>query len=65
MNKLKATLQEAIEKWINDNCETPEWQRLNALVGNDIEKLMTDAAFAVLMAAVDTNKYIKSNYEVT
>lgn len=45
---LKASLEMAIQEWINGECEEPDWPP--AIVAPTIAARMTEAAYAVLIA---------------
>jgi len=58
---LKATLYNAIEKWMNDNCESDDWPKI--YVGNKTSDLMAEAAASVLDAVEEFQVYgIKEGY---
>lgn len=61
--ELKIGLAKAIEKWMEDQCETALWQDVFGLhyVGEKIDAHMAEAAFAVLMSVVDVQEYIEEN----
>ena len=57
--QLKVNLFNKIVEWTNENCEDAEiWT--NAWVGNNINKLMTDAAASVFDAVVDVQDLLKA-----
>jgi hypothetical protein len=45
---LKVTLYNAMEKWMNDNCESDDWPKM--FVGNKTSDLMAEAAASVFDA---------------
>lgn len=54
--KIKASLHEAIEKWIEQECNQDYWDVIGYVHGN-ISGNMTDAAFAVLESTKELNEY--------
>ena len=59
--KLKSSLADCIEKWLEDNSEEDGYSELNTYVSNSISVLMADASFAVLLAQSDLSDYYRSN----
>jgi len=53
---LQAKLEEAIQKWADDNCESDEWPQ-DTWTGADTVLLMTEAARAVFDAVVKSQEY--------
>ena len=51
--KLLHTLTQAIEKWMEEECDENEWNAVVDLLGNDTASFMADAAFAVFLSAAD------------
>ena len=56
--QLKANLFNKIAEWANENCEEEIWP--DALVGNNTDELMADAAASVFDAVVDIQDYLKA-----
>jgi hypothetical protein len=59
LQKLKVSLNETIQYWIDNNADSSEFNALDTSVSDFISELMTDAAFAVLMAQSDLTSYYK------
>lgn len=64
--KLKSSLCDVIEKWINDSEEKKEelWMELNTCICNETKELMTDAAFTVLLSQKNLTEYLRLNGEL-
>jgi hypothetical protein len=64
--KLKSSLCDAIEKWINETAEKKDilWAELDTYIGDNTKELMTDAAFTVLLAQKNLTEYLKANGEL-
>jgi hypothetical protein len=54
--QLKAHLQIAIQKWMEDHCEEDIWPQ-GGITGERTVLLMTDAAEAVLDAVMEVQEY--------
>ena len=54
---LKATLHNAMEEWMNDNCNTDNWP--NMYVGDKTSDLMAEAAASVFDAVEEIQVYGK------
>jgi len=61
VQKLKTSLTDVIQEWINSESESDGWSNLNTYVGDNLAELMSDSAFAVLLAQADLTKYYKEN----
>ena len=59
---LKVKLQDAIERWYNDNFDEDDWPE-RTYMGNKTIPLMTDAAETVLDAVVEIQDYIENTIE--
>lgn len=59
--KLKSSLNDVIQAWAEEHCEDDGCNELNIDWGNETMELMTDAAFNILLAISDHNKYLKEN----
>jgi hypothetical protein len=60
LQKLKASLTDAIQNWINEESETFEnWCALDTYVSDFTAELMADSAFNILMAQSDLTEYLK------
>lgn len=57
LQRLKVSLNEAIESWMNQVAAGDDWTALDTHVSDFLPELMTDAAFAVLMAQSDLTAY--------
>jgi len=58
---LKATLYNAMEKWMNDNWESDDWPDM--YVGNKTSDLMAEAAIAVFDAVNEFQEFaVKEGY---
>lgn len=57
--KLHISLSEAIQKWMDDNCESDEWESINTWVGDNISSHMADAAISVLGGLIDCHEYLR------
>lgn len=61
--KLKISLIEAIDEWIEKECDHQGWAALETYVGYGITELMADSAFNILLSQSDLTKYLeKQNY---
>ena len=54
---LKATLYNAMEKWMNDNCESDNWPAM--YIGDKTSDLMAEAAASVFDAVEEFQIYGK------
>ena len=61
MEKLKPSLTAAIQKWMDDVCETPAWGGLHIWVGENLASHMSDAAAATLGSVMDVQNYFREN----
>jgi hypothetical protein len=60
LQKLKASLTDAIQKWVNEESETfDNWCALDTCVSDFTTELMADSAFNILMAQSDLTEYLK------
>lgn len=57
---LKSRLNKAIQEWIESELNLDEWEGLNFYIGERTPYLMSEAAFNVLDAVIDTNEYFKN-----
>ena len=55
--KMFAKLHEAMLKFVNQNCETDEWQQEDFLSPDDLELMMAKAAELVFDTAVQSSQY--------
>ena len=51
--KLKGRLVQKIEEWMNENCESDEWQETNHYTHNTLKNEMVNAAESVFDATVN------------
>lgn len=58
--KLKISLNEAINAWIDEESNTDEWSQLGHITHPDLSTDMANAAFSVLKAVYSSQKYAKS-----
>lgn len=58
LQELKVSLNEAIGEWMESNSSEDGWEELG-YIGDYASELMTDAAFAVLIAGKDVNDYLE------
>ena len=56
--RLRASLEEHIQKWMDENCEKDDWLD-DMVVGNETTKHMCDAAFSVYCAIAESIRYGK------
>ena len=56
--KLKASLESAIQKWIDENADTDDW--LLAYWPDSQTARMAEAAYSVMMASVEGQQYADS-----
>jgi hypothetical protein len=61
--KLYSKLYEAIEKFLNDNCETDEYQALDFYSPDNMGLHMTNAAATVFDGIVEASKF--AEYEAS
>ena len=57
--ELKASLQKAIQKWMDSICEDDIWADLNFYCQPNLAQRMTEAASAVLLASAENQHYAK------
>jgi hypothetical protein len=58
--KLKTSLCDAINKWMNDQAEVDEeWNQLDTYISDNAAELMTDSAFNILLAQSDLTKHLR------
>lgn len=57
--QIKATLEKAIQDWADKGCEANDWQQLQVWWPESLTARMADAAYAVLMANHDGQKFAK------
>ncbi len=55
--RLKAKLEEKIEKWIGSQCEYGDWPETFSY--NELAQHMADAAFAVFTSCVEGQRFAK------
>lgn len=48
--RLKQALQEKMDSYIDEMCETPEWEKTGIFISPETSAHMTDAAMAVFLA---------------
>ncbi len=65
MHRLKSSLHDAINYWAVINQGSEGWRELDTFVSDKVSELMTDAAFAVLLAQSDLTKYYKEQNMLT
>ncbi len=58
--RLSASLKEAIDKWVEDECNSSEF--IDSLFPEEGVDLMVDAAMAVLKAIEASAKFTESEY---
>lgn len=58
--KLKASLYEAIEKWVEKECESEEWLELDVMWGDETTRLITEIVFAAILACAESQQYRES-----
>lgn len=56
--KLKTSLNDAINKWVEEQSGNEQWEALGTLLGDFVTELMTDSAFNILLAQKDLNDYL-------
>ena len=61
--QIKTRLTETINRFLEEECDKPPHNI--GFVPHNIESLMADAAFAVLMTATATNEYMKQEELLT
>lgn len=61
IESLKVSLTKALDEWIENNCESKEWESLDCLVGNETSRLMASAAMSVLEAVSESQEYANAN----
>ena len=54
--RLKAKLEEAIERWAERIAESPDFEAMNVILGEKTIGIMVDAAFAILAACADSQQ---------
>lgn len=57
---LRASLQQAIQKWIDSVCESPEWESLGWF-GEDLAAHMASSAVNLIEYGYNVNETMKSN----
>lgn len=58
--KLKTSLCDVINQWMNDKAEEDEeWNQLNTHVSDNVSELMADSAFNILLAQSDLSKHLR------
>lgn len=57
--KLKTSLTDAINEWMDKAATHNEWTALETYVGEGVSELMADSAFNILLAQKDLSKYLK------
>ena len=58
--KLKASLCDAMAKWIEEESSGEEWLQLNTSISENVCELMSDSAFNILLAQKDLSEYLRS-----
>lgn len=60
---LKHRLAQAIQNWINEECEEPEWGKTEILFPDESVQRMTEAAFAVFATIYEAQRFaIREGY---
>ena len=57
--ELKASLKNSIEDWINKMCDEDMWIDLDFYCQPELSQRMSDAAYSVLSACVENQRYAK------
>ena len=57
--RLLASLEAAIQQWADETCETADWTQANVWWPDSLTMHMAQAAYAVLKANQDGQKYAK------
>ena len=60
-SKLKASLYMAIDKWIEDECESEEWERMDVYWGEETTNLITEIVFSIILACAESQQYRDEN----
>ena len=63
LEKLKTSLNKAIETWLEKQCESDAFQELDTYISDDLASHMADAAMAVFCGAVDSQKFAGESEE--
>ena len=63
VQKLKTSLNDAVNEWLNQESESDGFEELKTYVSDNISELMTDAAFCVLLSQSSLSKYYR-DYEM-
>ena len=58
VEKLHVDLSDSIQEWIDGICESEAWESLDAIVTDELARLMAKAAMSALEAQVDAGEYI-------
>lgn len=56
--KLKVSLADAIQEWIETKCLENEWSALETNIADETSELMADAAFNILLAQKILTEYL-------
>lgn len=59
--KLKVSLNDVINKWIEDSIPEENWDALDTSLSDYTVELMTDSAFNILLAQSDLIAYLKND----
>ena len=57
--KMFANLFEAIEKFVEQNCETPEWEQEDMFAHENLVLQMAKAAELIFHAAAESSRFTK------
>lgn len=61
--RLLSSLTDVINGWVNEECDADDWNNVVEYLGNDTSSFMADAAFAVLLATAESQRYaVKQGY---
>lgn len=58
--KLKQSLAETIEKWLNDSCESDEYGETGIIIHDEMSSNMGEAAWNVFYASYKSQQYRKN-----
>jgi len=61
---LQPSLTEAVQKWMDENCDGEAWVAFDSYVGSNAAGCMATAAIAVLDGIVDVQDYLKEGGEL-
>ncbi len=57
--RLRKSLAKAIQTWMDDNCEYPDWDRLNTYIADNTATLMAEAAIPVIAGQAALSQYLR------